>query len=863
MNKNKLRNIIVMLIVAIGLIGMIFGAAADSVNVPDAPEPRLTMSTADASLTSVHDDWHYMAGRGMSEGRRLNRINPDMDVTHPERSERFSGYLDINHDVSDYLIDSRIDRTMSRMGTPDRSAHDGLAGKNVIYQKVSDSDIPLVMSATTSSECSFTYGITTGDLDGDDRADVLAFSGTYNSTTYAYTFESVSAVNGDGAELWRQSIVYETGWIGDIPAHPAGDLDGDNKDDVIVESRSYDSATDEYTASVYAKRGYDGNLFWNQSVTGDGEYGANMWSSAYCDLDGDNKDDVIVNLRSYNSSMDEYTTSVHAKRGYDGHQFWSWSVMSERASMWASSCCDLDGDNKDDVLVNSRSYGSGTGKTTASVYAKRGYDGHQFWSQNVTGDGEYDTDIWVSSYCDLDGDNKDDVIVESRNHDTVTDEYTASMYAKRGYDGYQFWSQSVTGDGEYGIGAWIYLYCDLDLDGDNKDDVILRSKSYNSTTEKRTADVYAKRGYDGHQFWNQSVTGESVSLWASPYCDLDGDNKDDVIVESWNYNSSMDEYTASVYARRGYDGYQFWSQSATCDAGYDADMWSSAYCDLDGDNKDDVILRSKSYDSTTEKHTANVYAKRGYDGYQFWNQSVTGESVSLWASPYCDLDGDNKDDVIVESWNYNSSMDEYTASVYARRGYDGYQFWNQSVTSERLALWAYSYCDLDGDDKDDVIVCLWSYDSVTYEYSVCVKRGYDGDELWNQSITGEDLWMRTDYCDYYCDWYCNYTQDFDGDNLDDILLTTGIFIDCAGDIPTKVCAVKGNDGTSLWCKSSEPPVTGDLNGDGKLTPADAVIALDIAVSGDYDKNADVNDDGVVNSLDVLMVLQAAASSITI
>jgi hypothetical protein len=618
MNKNKLRNIIVMLIVAIGLIGMIFGAAADSVNVPDAPEPRLTMSTADASLTSVHDDWHYMAGRGMSEGRRLNRINPDMGVTHPERSERFSGYLDINHDVSDYLIDSRIDRTMSRMGTPDRSAHDGLAGKNVIYQKVSDSDIPLVMSATTSSECSFTYGITTGDLDGDDRADVLVFSGTYNSTTYAYTFESVSAVNGDGAELWSQSIIYEAGWIGDIPAYPAGDLDGDNKDDVIVNSWSYNSVTDEETAGVYAKRGYDGHQFWSQSITGGYAY---MWAHSYYDLDGDDKDDVIVESRSYDSTTDEYTASVYAKRGYDGHQFWSQSITGGYAYMWAHSCCDLDGDDKDDVIVELESY------------------------------------------------------------DSVTDETTCTVYAKRGYDGDEFWSQSVTGE--------------------------------------------------------------------------------------------------------------------------DAYMWAYSYCDLDGDDKDGVIVNSGSYDSVTDEETASVYAKRGYDGHQFWSQSLTGGSAYMWAHPYCDLDGDDKDDVIVESRSYDSTTDEYTASVYA-------------------------------------------------------KRGYDGDKFWSQSATGEDIWMEIDYYN----WYYHSSQDFDGDSLDDLLITTGISIGYY-EIPTKVCAVKGNDGTSLWCKSSEPPVTGDLNGDGKLTPADAVIALDIAVSGDYDKNADVNDDGVVNSLDVLMVLQAAASSITI
>jgi hypothetical protein len=865
MNKNKLRSTIVTLVVAV-LIGMTFGAIADSGNAPDAPKPRLTISTADASLTSMHDGGYYIAGMDMSEGRRLNRINPDMDMTHPKQFERFSGHSDISHDMPDRLIDSQMNRRTSRIGASDRSAHDRLADKDTAYQKVSYSDTLLAMSAATSSEYTFTYGTTAGDLNGDYRDDVLVFSGTYNSTTYAYTFESVSAVNGDGSELWIQSIVYETGGIEDIPAYPVGDLDGDDKDDVIVNSRSYNSSMDECTASVCARRGYDGHQFWSQNVTGDGEYGAYIWASSYCDLDGDNKDDVIVNSRSYNSYMDEYTVSVYARRGYDGHQFWSQSVTGESVSLWASSYCDLDGDNKDDVFVNLWSYDSGTGKTTASVYARRGYDGHQFWSQSVTGDGEYDADIWASSYCDLDGDNKDDVIVESWSYNSSMDEYTASVYARRGYDGHRFWSQSVTGDGERGIGAWIYLYFDLNLDGDNKDDVIVISESYDSITDEYTASVYVRRGYDGHQFWSQSVTGESVSLWAFSYCDLDGDNKDDVIVISESYDSITDEYTASVYAKRGYDGDQFWSRSVTGDGEYGAYMWAFSYCDLDGDNKDDVIVESWSYNSSMDEYTASVYARRGYDGHRFWNQSVTGdgEYADMWASSYCDLDGDDKDDVIVISESYDSITDEYTASVYAKRGYDGDQFWSRSVTSERVSLWASSYCDLDGDDKDDVIVNLWSYDSVTYEYSVYAKRGYDGDELWNQSITGEDVWIRTDYDDWHYYSTQDYsTQDFDGDNLGDILITTGIFTDFAGDIPTKVCAVKGNDGTSLWCKPSAPPVTGDLNGDGKLTPVDAVIALDIAVSGDYNEYADVNDDDAVNSLDVLMILQASVSSIKI
>jgi len=98
-----------------------------------------------------------------------------------------------------------------------------------------------------------------------------------------------------------------------------------------------------------------------------------------------------------------------------------------------------------------------------------------------------------------------------------------------------------------------------------------------------------------------------------------------------------------------------------------------------------------------------------------------------------------------------------------------------------------------------VIVESESYDSTTDEYtcSVYVKRGYDGHQFWSQSITGEDVWIET--C--YYNWHYYSSQDFDGDSLDDLLITTGISIGY-DKIPTKVCAVKGNDGTALWCKSS-------------------------------------------------------------
>ena len=64
-----------------------------------------------------------------------------------------------------------------------------------------------------------------------------------------------------------------------------------------------------------------------------------------------------------------------------------------------------------------------------------------------------------------------------------------------------------------------------------------------------------------------------------------------------------------------------------------------------------------------------------------------------------------------------------------------------------------------------------------------------------------------------------------------------------------------------------PPQKGDLNGDDEITPADAAIALTIAAGGSASCNpatlaaADVSDDGIVTSLDALMILQAAAGAI--
>ena len=51
-----------------------------------------------------------------------------------------------------------------------------------------------------------------------------------------------------------------------------------------------------------------------------------------------------------------------------------------------------------------------------------------------------------------------------------------------------------------------------------------------------------------------------------------------------------------------------------------------------------------------------------------------------------------------------------------------------------------------------------------------------------------------------------------------------------------------------------------FNSDGQITAADAVIALQMAVRGEHNDDADMDGNGWVTSVDALMILQAATAT---
>jgi parallel beta-helix repeat protein len=105
----------------------------------------------------------------------------------------------------------------------------------------------------------------------------------------------------------------------------------------------------------------------------------------------------------------------------------------------------------------------------------------------------------------------------------------------------------------------------------------------------------------------------------------------------------------------------------------------------------------------------------------------------------------------------------------------------------------------------------------------------------------------------------NYYSDYAGNDTND----NGI-----GDDPHPIPGGSNMDHHPLMSPWREPQTHGDLNGDGKITPADAAITLRIA-AGSRPCNpttlaaADVSGDGRVTSLDALMILQAAAGNMSL
>ncbi|KCZ71979.1 hypothetical protein ANME2D_02036 [Candidatus Methanoperedens nitroreducens] len=427
---------------------------------------------------------------------------------------------------------------------------------------------------------------------------------------------------------------------------------------------------------------------------------------------------------------------------------------------------DLDGDKKDDLIL----FVHNPDTRIQTVIAKRGIDGTHLWEESITGDAWMDIKVLGS---DVSKDHRYGDLDGDRLPDVMVvinnkDTNTRTVIAKRGIDGTNLWEKSVTGN------EWVTVEFMDDINHDRLTDTVVIVNDWSAGTYT----ISARKGSNGATLWEESGSG---NVQTSGMSDLNGDKHADLLLSIYNWA----EGTYTAVAKRGCDGTDLWQESVIEGTWLDW-METRSVKDLNGDRIDDVLMTV--HNSTTNTHT--IIARKGSDGTSLWQESVSGTDAWLYPTPIDDLNGDRTADVLVTTGNWKTG--DYT--VIAKKGRDGTNLWKESGTGGNW-IETISANDLNGDKIDDVMVTIHNDGANTH--TVIARRGNDGTSLWQESVTG-DAWI-----------YAVPTGDLNGDRTADVLITTSNW----GTGTFTVAARKGSDGTSLWEASSNSKIWGATIGD--------------------------------------------------
>ncbi|NQU47421.1 MAG: FG-GAP repeat protein [Planctomycetes bacterium] len=192
-----------------------------------------------------------------------------------------------------------------------------------------------------------------GDIDRDGIGDVIigatnAHPGSgFSGSTFVY-----SGVTG--TLIWRFNGIQDGEQMGTAVAN-AGDVDGDNVNDVIVGAKSAAHHGRSLAGAAYVYSGATGMEIWRFN----GKAAYDNFGSAVAgagDVNGDGHDDLMIGIPNADPNNLQYAGAAHVYSGATGEILWYFNGMSAGDQLGASVSGggDVNGDGFDDVIAGAK-----------------------------------------------------------------------------------------------------------------------------------------------------------------------------------------------------------------------------------------------------------------------------------------------------------------------------------------------------------------------------------------------------------------------------------------------------------------------------------------------------------------------------
>ena len=347
------------------------------------------------------------------------------------------------------------------------------------------------------------------DLDGDGKEDVVigatrADPGGISGAGSVYIYSSGT---GNLIKQFNGSVAWDM--LGYSLAS-ISDLDGDGKEDVVIGAYAADPGGLTDAGSVYIYSSGTGNLIRQFNGDAASDY-FGIAITPISDIDGDEKEDVVIGAAyadpggiSGAGSAYLYSSAGNLLQQYNGE------AISDSFGAAVASISDIDGDNLDDILVGAYAADPGGLTDAGSAYLYSSGTGNLIKEYVGLAAGD-SFGNFVNSISDIDGDGKEDILISAptskpNNHSKAG---TAYIYSSgtgnliKQYNGENvrdYFGQSIISIS--------------DIDGDGKDDVVIGAHVASTVDFPAAGSVYIYSSVDDipTQSWSKNASKSAFDL---------------------------------------------------------------------------------------------------------------------------------------------------------------------------------------------------------------------------------------------------------------------------------------------------------------------------------------------------------------